>query len=75
VLRESVDATLDAELRGLVAPVVLHLLSICMERAPVVGVVSDGTALSLRLMSTCSMVGRTFIGRVFSRARDCAGEL
>ena len=74
VLRESVDATLDAELRGLEVPVVLHLLS--TGRTPLVGVVSDdGTALSLRFMSTCSMVGRTFIARLLSRARDWAGEL
>jgi hypothetical protein len=75
VLRESVDATLDAELRGLEVPVVLHLLSICVGRAPLVGVVREGTALSLRFMSTCSMVGRTFVGRLLSRARDWAGEL
>jgi hypothetical protein len=73
VLRESLDATLDAELRGREVPVVLHLRSI--GRVALVGVVRDGAALSLRFMSTCSIVGRTFIARVVSRAIDCAGEL
>jgi hypothetical protein len=61
-LRDSVEALLEAELRGLVAPVVLHLRSIW--RPLPVGVVDDeriGAALSLRLLSTSSIVGLDFI--------------
>jgi hypothetical protein len=68
-LRDSVEALLEAELRGLVAPVVLHLLSIW--RPLPVGVVDDareGAALSLRLLSTSSMVGLTFIPRLLGRS-------
>lgn len=68
VLRDSEEALLEAELRGLVAPVVLHLRSIC--RGLPVGVVKDesiGAALSLRLLSTSSIVGLTFIPRLPGR--------
>jgi hypothetical protein len=75
VPNESLDPTLDAELRGLVAPVVLDLLSICIDRWPPIDVARDGTALSLRLLSTCSIVGRSLVVRPVSRGTDCAGEL
>jgi hypothetical protein len=65
-LRDSVEALLEAELRGLVAPVVLHLRSVWRP----VGVVDerDGAALSLRLLSTSSIVGLTFIPRLLGRS-------
>jgi hypothetical protein len=66
-LRDSVEALLEAELRGLVAPVVLHLRSVWRP----VGVVDDerlGAALSLRLLSTSSIVGLGFIPRLLGRS-------
>ena len=77
LLRESVDALLDVELIGPVVPVVLHLLSMWDGRE-LVGVVEDdtvGAALSLRLLSTCSMVGLAFKAWLFDRSIGCAGEL
>ena len=65
-LRDSVEAVLEAELRGLVAPVVLHLRSVWRP----VGVVDDervGAALSLRLLSASSIVGLGFIPRLLGR--------
>lgn len=80
MLSESLDALLDAELRGLVVtvlPVVLHLLSVCVGR--LLGVAVDErvvAALSLRLLSTCSIVGRFFnIWLLVRRSIGCAGEL
>jgi hypothetical protein len=66
-LRDSVEALLEAELRGLLAPMVLHLLSIW--RPLPVGVVDEreGAALSLRLLSTSSIVGLAFIPRLLGR--------
>ena len=66
-LRDSVEAVLEAELRGLVAPVVLHLRSVWRP----VGVVDDervGAALSLRLLSTSSIVGLPGVDKIRDNA-------
>lgn len=75
-LSDSDDALLEAELRGLAFPVVLHLLSVCVGR--LLGVTVEErvvAALSLRLLSTCSIVGLGFIIWLLERSIGCAGEL
>lgn len=76
MLSESLEPLLDAELRGLGFPVVLHRLRVCVGR--VLGVAVEESvvaALSLRLLSTCSMVGRFFVKWLLERNIGWAGEL